>query len=203
MEARVTFCLKDIESSTLRTNRTYIGMFSIVHIDEKWFYMTRISQKDYLLPSEPEPHRISKSKRFITKVMFISAVARPRFDNDGNCIFDGKIGIFPFTKEEVAVRTSKNRANGVMELKPIENITKVVVKQCLVEKILPAIKAKWPQDNKKHIVIQQDNVRPHISGDDIEFVEVAESDGFNITLANQPANSPDLNISDLGFFRII
>ena len=48
MGARVTFCLKHIESSTLRTNPTYIGMFSIVHIDEKWFYMTKCSKKYYL-----------------------------------------------------------------------------------------------------------------------------------------------------------
>ncbi|XP_074323258.1 uncharacterized protein LOC141660192 [Apium graveolens] len=203
MQARVIFCLKHIESSTLRTNPTYIGMFSIVHIDEKWFYMTRTSQKYYLLPNEPEPHRTCKSKIFITKVMFMSAVARSRFDKNGNCIFDGKIGIFSFTKEEAAVRTSKNRAKGVMELKPIENINKVMVKQCIIEKILPAIKEKWPQENNKHIIIQQDNASSHINGDDIEFMDAAKSDGFNVTLTNQPANSPDLNINDLGFFRII
>ncbi|XP_074346638.1 uncharacterized protein LOC141685434 [Apium graveolens] len=166
-------------------------------------FMTRTSQKYYLLPSEPEPYRTCKSKRFITKVVFMSAVDRPRFDQDENCIFDGKIGIFPFTKEEPVVRTSKNRAKGYVELKPIENINKVVVKQCMIKKILLAIKVKWPQDNIEHIIIQQDNARPHINGDDLEFMEAAKSDGFKITLANQPANSPDLNINDLGFFIII
>lgn len=29
------------------------------------------------------------------------------------------------------------------------------------------------------------------------------SDGFNITLINQPANSPDMNVNDLGFFNMI
>ena len=203
MESRMKFVLNHIESSTLRTNPTYVGMFSIVHIDEKWFYMTRTSQKYYLLPSEPEPHRTSKSKRFITKVMFMSAVARPRYDKDGICTFDGKIGIFPFTVEEPAARASKNRARGVIEVKPIESITKDVVKKCLIDKIIPAIKAKWPSDCDKYIVIQQDNARPHISDNDLDFIDVAQSDGFHITLANQPANSPDLNINDLGFFRII
>ncbi|XP_074356479.1 uncharacterized protein LOC141696200 [Apium graveolens] len=135
--------------------------------------------------------------------MFMSDVGRPRFKKDGNCIFDGKIGIFPFTKEEASVYLSKNRAKGVMELKSIENINKVVVKQCIIEKILPAIKDKWSQENNKHIIIQQDNVRPHINDDDIEFMDAAKSDGFNIILTNQPANSPDLNINDIGFFRII
>ncbi|XP_074378409.1 uncharacterized protein LOC141719949 [Apium graveolens] len=157
MEARVNFVLKHIESSTLHIKPTYIDMFSIVHIDEKWFYMTRTSQKCYLLPDEQEPHRRCKSKRFITKIMFMSAVARPRYDADGNCTFDGKI----------------------------------------------AIKAKWPLDCNRPIVIQQDNARPHICNTDLDFIEVAKSDGFNITLANQSANSPDLNINDLGFFRII
>jgi len=35
-----------------------------------------------------------KSKNFIEKVMFIAVVTRPRYDANGNCTFDGKIGIF-------------------------------------------------------------------------------------------------------------
>ena len=90
-----------------------------------------------------------------------------------------------------------------MEVKPIESITKSVIKQCLIEKIIPAIKAKWPSDFSKHIVIQQDNARPHINDNDQDFLKVEQDGEFHITLANQPPNSPDLNINDLGFFRII
>lgn len=36
-----------------------------------------------------------------------------------------------------------------------------------------------------------------------EFVEAANKDEFDISLNCQPANSPDLNILDLGFFRAI
>lgn len=50
--------------------------------------------------------------------MFMSAVARPRYNKDGVCIFDGKIRIFSFTIEEPAKRSSKNRFKGVMEVKP-------------------------------------------------------------------------------------
>ncbi|KAK1381046.1 hypothetical protein POM88_027791 [Heracleum sosnowskyi] len=133
----------------------------------------------------------------------MEARVRPRYDKDGVCIFDGKIGIFPFTIEEPAARASKNRARGVIEVKPIESITKIVIKQCLIEKIIPAIKVKWSSDFNKHIVIQQDNARPHISDNDEDFIKVAQDGEFYITLANQPPNSPDLNINDLGFFRII
>ncbi|XP_074336353.1 uncharacterized protein LOC141673503 [Apium graveolens] len=133
----------------------------------------------------------------------MSAIARPRYNNDGVCIFDGKIGIFPFTFEEPALRSSKNRAKGVIEVKPFESINKAVIKQCLINKIIPAIKDKWPADFDKNIVIQQDNARPHIKANDEHFVNAAQSDGVFITLANQPPNSPDLNINDIGFFRII
>lgn len=203
MEARVNFVLKQLQSSTLQTNPTYDGMFNCVHIDEKWFYMTRSSQKYYILPCESVSHRTCKSKKFITKIMFMSAIARPRYDDTGTCIFDGKIGIFPFTVTEPTKRASKNRARGVMEVKPIESITKLVIKQCLVHKIIPAIKARWPSDSDKHILIQQDNAKPHIDDTDLDFIKAAQSDGFYIRLGNQPANSPDLNINDLGFFRII
>ncbi|ETV68359.1 hypothetical protein H257_15680 [Aphanomyces astaci] len=33
-----------------------------------------------------------KSKRFITKVMFLAAVARPRYDFHNKAMFDGKTG---------------------------------------------------------------------------------------------------------------
>ncbi|KAK9672628.1 hypothetical protein RND81_12G113300 [Saponaria officinalis] len=42
------------------------------------------------------------SKRYITKVMFMCAVSRPIYDAEGELIFDGKIGMFPFTKQQPA-----------------------------------------------------------------------------------------------------
>ena len=38
---------------------------------------------------------------------------------------------------------------------------------------------------------------------DATWREAVESTGVDIELYNQPANSPDLNINDLGFFRAI
>ena len=55
----------------------------------------------------------------------------------------------------------------------------------------------------KHIYIQQDNAKPHIAHNDREFLEEAMKDGFNIQLVQQPPNSPDMNVLDLGFFRSI
>ena len=50
------------------------SMHNIVHIDEKWFYMTKKPKNYYLLLDEDEPHRTCKSKNFIGKVMFLVAL---------------------------------------------------------------------------------------------------------------------------------
>ncbi|XP_041995939.1 uncharacterized protein LOC121746082 [Salvia splendens] len=148
------------------------SMHNVVHIDEKWFYMTKTSD-------------------------------RPVFGLDGQTKFDGKLGIFPFTELVAAQRKSKNRAKGTLETKPISSVNKSVKRDCIINRIVPAIKAKWPEWASKEIYIQQDNATPHINGVDAEFEAVAKSDGFKIHLICQPPNSPDTNILDLGFFRAI
>ncbi|KAK9672664.1 hypothetical protein RND81_12G115600 [Saponaria officinalis] len=172
-----------------------------VHIDEKWFYITKTTESYYILPEEEESYRACQSKIFITKVMFMCAVSRPLFGEEGELLFDGKIGIFPFLEEQAAVRRSKNREAGTLVTMPTNSINKQVIKDCLINKIIPAINFKWPENASKDICIQQDNAKPHISDLDPNFRVVADSDGFNIHLVFQPPNSPDLNINDLGFFR--
>ncbi|XP_059281343.1 uncharacterized protein LOC132035041 [Lycium ferocissimum] len=205
-KARVQFYLSMIASGTLHSNSMFIDMYNYVHIDEKWFLLTKKSAKFYLLPEEeePNPYRSCKSNNYITKVMFKSAVARPRFDEDGVELFSGIIGTFPFIVTEPAKRNSKNRVAGTLETKPILCFTKDVTRICLIEKVLPAIRLKWPlSDSNSPIFIQQNNAIPHLSIDDFEFNEAARQDGFDIRLCFQPPNSPDLNVLDFGFFRAI
>ncbi|KAF7142618.1 hypothetical protein RHSIM_Rhsim05G0119600 [Rhododendron simsii] len=202
--ARLHFCLSMLEPNSLQTQPMFKAMYNYVHIDEKWFYMTKESERYYVLPDEDQPHRTCKSKRFITKVMFLAAVARPRFGANGCEEFSGKIGIFPFTVKEPAKRTSKNRLAGTIETKAVAAVTKDVIRLYLIEKVIPAIQSKWPQSSVgETIYIQQDNARPHIKPNDVEFHEAAPRNGFDIRLTNQPANSPDLNVLDLGFFNAI
>ena len=175
-------------------------MHNIIHIDEKWFYLTNRSD-NYYFPYEDESHRNCKSKNFIVKVMFLVAQARPRFDAQGNETFYGKIGVFPFVTKEPAKRTSANRVAGTMETKAMTSVNRDVIRSFFIEKVLPAIKAKWPrEDLGSTIFIQLDNARTHISPDDPEFLQEATKDGFDIRLMSQPPNSPDLNVLDLGFF---
>ncbi|XP_026378713.1 uncharacterized protein LOC113273165 [Papaver somniferum] len=167
------------------------------------FFMTKATENYYLHPEETEPYRTCQSKRYIKKVMFLAAVARPRFDEFGNEVFNGKIGIFPFVIKKAAKRTSKNRPAGTLEDKPIESVNKDVTRACLIKKLLPAIREKWPNYNGETIYIQQDNAKPHIKVDDEEFLKEAAKEGFDIRLRFQPSQSPDMNVLDLGFFRDI
>ena len=53
----------------------------------------------YLLPEEEDPYRTVQNKNSIGKVMLLTAVARPRYDDAGNCTFDGKIGVWAFIRK--------------------------------------------------------------------------------------------------------
>lgn len=66
---------------------------------------------------------------------------------------------------------------------------------------MPDIRAKWPGSQIGPIFIQQDNSKPHIDVNDIEFLEAASRDGFDIRLSFQPPNSLDLNVLTLDSFE--
>ena len=72
----------------------------------------------------------------------------------------------------------------------------------MIEKVVPAIKAKWP-DRNQSILIQQDGASSHIDEDDPEFVAVGVTRVWNIRLMTQSPKSPDLNVLDLSFFRAL
>lgn len=55
--------------------------------------------------------------------MIIAALVRPHITS-GEVIFDGKIGIFPFTKMVPAKRWSKNKDAGIIETKPNQQCDK-------------------------------------------------------------------------------
>ena len=88
-------------------------------------------------------------------------------------------------------------------LLPIYILFHIVTLYKICYQILPAIKAKWPDVMSKDILIQQDNCPAHINDDDPDFRAAASADGFNIHLFSQPANSPDTNVNDLGYFRAL
>lgn len=144
-----------------------------VHVDEKWFYITRQNQRIYITQREKKnavlPARRVVHKSHITKVMFLAATARPVFDADGTCTFDGKIGCWPIIERTKARRSSRNRQKGAEVIKPL-NVTRDIYRKLLLEKVIPAIKTKFPRRNRS-VVIQQDGARSHIEPNDEQFLE--------------------------------
>ncbi|DAZ96391.1 TPA: hypothetical protein N0F65_010758 [Lagenidium giganteum] len=100
--------------------------------------------------------------------------------------------------QQLTLRDSKNRPRGILETKSV-NVDEGISCSLLTKKIIPAIKEKWPLGEKNRpIFIQQDNAPAHVLVDDPEIYKAGHEDGWNISLEAQPAQSPDLNILDLG-----
>ena len=194
MELALSFVDKDNTSK-------FENMEDLIHIDEKWFYLTKDGQRFIIVADKEEPYRHVQHKSFLMKIMFLCAVARPRYDTRRNAWFDGKIGIWPIGKWEPAKRSSKKRTKGMPVWKN-QCITWDVYHEYLIQKFLPAVKEKWPTHNGR-IRLQQDGAKSHILEDDVEFKEAVAEIGLNLTMFTQLPNSPDTNILDLGFFRAI
>ena len=147
--------------------------------------------------------RKTQSKKFITKVMFLAAVARPRHNPATNSAVDGKIGCLAFVEKVPVQRNCRNRAAGTLVTKCVE-VNKERYRSKVIKYVIPAIKQKWPAaTHSSPIYIHQDNAKPHRVNDDPDLLEACSSDGFDMELINQPPNSPDTNILDLRFFASI
>jgi hypothetical protein len=121
--------------------------YDMIHVDEKWFFLTEANMRYYMTTSEKEatgdeqgaPKQQCAHKSHILKVMFFAAVARPRFEvneqgDECNCTFDGKIGIWPFVERVAAKRSSNRRTKGTVETKPV-NVKKENYLQMMVDKV--------------------------------------------------------------------
>lgn len=210
--ARVSYCLDqvDLRQRTITRNSgtvRYKDQYATIHVDEKWFHLTRDGKRYYLAPGEEPPKRRCKHKGYIDKIMFLSAVARPRQIN-AHDHFDGKIGIWPFGGHQPAQRTSKNRPRGAPVWKN-ESVTAEVYRRTMINELLPAVATMWPRCEWSNpnfkIYIQQDGAPSHIKPTDEEWVLTLEGLGLQnkIFLFDQPANSPDTNVNDLGVFRAL
>lgn len=180
--------------------------YNDIHIDEKWFDITEKVSRYYVATGEVVPTRRVQNKGHIIKVMFLVAVTRPRYDDNNNIIFDGKIGCWPFTDQVAAVRRSHNRPAGTIITRNTQ-VNARVYKEYILEKLLPAIREKWPRGNvqeMKKINIQHDNAPVHFNKNDAVWInstqQFRERHRIELTLQDQPAQSPDCNVLDLGFF---
>lgn len=96
---RLQWCVSMLDKRTLPNEPKFLEMENIMHMDEKWFNTTSKYRKYYMLAGEDDPHRTVQYKNSIGKVMFLSAVGRPIYDDEGNCIFDEKLGVWLFVRK--------------------------------------------------------------------------------------------------------
>ncbi|XP_021753782.1 uncharacterized protein LOC110719188 [Chenopodium quinoa] len=201
--AKLKWALAHIHPIPAVGDPTFISMQQVIHIDEKWFYMNPEIRRFYLLPKEENPYRCQQSKRYKIKAMFMGMIGKPLYDLSGNMLHDGKYKIFPFTYQQMAKKKSKNRDTGVMETKDRQSVTKEEIRKMLLTNIILALHRKWHPRLSKDIYIQWDNANPHQIPRDEEFIAACTTHGFNIQMIFQPAQSPDLNVLDLGLFKVI
>ncbi|KAF0760335.1 hypothetical protein AaE_003582 [Aphanomyces astaci] len=199
VQVRLDFAKTFLRPSSNATT-PFPNMHDIVHVDEKWFYLTRVKRKFYVYDDEEVAARSVKSKNFITKAMFLAAFARPRYDPATKEDFDGKIGIWPFVEIIAAKSKSINREKVTPVTVP-QNVNGGVYKDFKLQKVVPAVLARFPVgDLRRGVRIQQDNASPHRQVT-ITFLQNAGIQ--NVGIMNQPPNSPDFNVLDLGFFNSI
>ncbi|ETV80703.1 hypothetical protein H257_06204 [Aphanomyces astaci] len=129
-----------------------------------------------------------------------------RFNYVQKLVRSGHVGwqdwTVPIVETKVTARRSKNCDRGTPGTVAM-TVTKPIYRRLLVDKVIPAIQAKWPGRRGGTIYLQQDNARPHVAVDDAEVVAASRKNGWNIQLVAQPAMSPDFNVHDLGFFNAI
>ena len=136
--------------------------------------------------------------------MYLCAVARPCFNPCSNSWWDSKLGIWPIGDCKPVKWKSKNRPKGTLVWKN-NIVTKEVYCDLLISKLIPSILEKWPRRNmlSRKFFIQQDGAKNHISCNDKLFNDGLVKNSIIATLYTQAANSPDVNLLDLGFFRAI
>ena len=136
--------------------------------------------------------------------MFLCTVVRLCFNPSANSWWDRKLGIWPIGDWEPVKWKSKNRPRGMLVWKN-KALTKVVYRELLISKSIPAILEKWPRRDRmsRTIYIQQDSAENHIHEDDEEFNNALMEQDIDAKLYTQTPNSPDVNLLDLGFFRAI
>jgi hypothetical protein len=200
--------------SQLNTNTSHLmrprfqDLMDVVHIDEKWFHLCQDGEGYLLVADEEEPVRYTKHKSYIGKVMFLAAVARPRWDYHEHKQWDGKIGIWPIGNYTKAKRNSVNRPAGTTEWENV-NIDHELYRDLLVDHVFTEIMNKWPVGEWNNanfkIRIQQDGAGGHTAHDDPYLTQALEDLGLTdkVSIYTQPPNSPDLNILDLGLFNAL
>ena len=185
-----------------------------VDIDEKWFYVVRCRGFVWILPNHMDPDTCRRlpvqSKRYITKVMFLTAVARPIFDSDGKVIFDGKVGMWRVCDY---LKRKGNYTGKRLQYKKgdwyVKDASMGAVKyvSMVTELLLPAIEAiknkywiPFAAGAPFKITVQHDGAPGH-RADGIEAKLNELFANIGAVFRRQPPKSPDANMLDMCVFN--
>lgn len=152
----------------------------------------------FIIPDAPT----IQHKSHIPKVMFLVAMALPRMLDNGEW-FDGKVGLWECVEQVPAKRSSRNRPAGTLEIKPKSMDSDYYRHLCTMPGgIIDKVKEKMPWLRGNVVSIQHDGAKPHSGRDNEAFMQQhGSTEGWIIQFVRQPAQSPDLNILDLGIFH--
>lgn len=171
-----------------------------VHIDESWFFLNTNGEFVRVFPGEETPEWLAvQHKSHIRKVMFLTVLALPRPEFD----FDGKIGIWRVCEEVIASRKSKLHNRGDVYEQDC-TVTSEWYRDCMVgdDGILATICKKMPWMERRCLYVQHDGAPGHNGKGNLQaFEDYISTIDFNLKMDTQPAQSPDLNINDLGFYN--
>lgn len=76
----------------------------------------------------------------MTRVVFLVAILRTRFDDEGNVVLNGMLGLWAFVEEVPSKRSSKNRLKGTLDRNPV-NKDRTQYIRMLLENIITTITA--------------------------------------------------------------
>ena len=94
----------------------------------------------------------AKSKRFITKVIFLAAAAHPLYDSTIRSYIDGKIVICPSVEKTAAKRISFNRSKGT-PVTSLNNINRNVNCNCITKKLILEIRDRLPSGRRRIVQV--------------------------------------------------
>lgn len=172
------------------------------YIDEKWFYLMQNGKGVWAAPGEEAPvPRTVRHKSHIPKAMFIVMVTLP--DHELN--FSGKVAMHCCTEMVEAARASKNRGRGDLEEKDVP-VTAEYYRHVMKTYMVPSFKkcVREARLGGAKLVVQHDGAKPHTGKGNNEYWPVMLQTlcpNLAVEVVTQPAQSPDLNVLDMGFFN--
>jgi len=166
-----------------------------VDVDEKYFKKT--TRSSLKVPPDVDARAVTRipvhHKSHLPQVMFLTAIARP----DDRC--NGLLSLERVAEVYTAQRSSKNHKRGDQYLKDCTMTQARFLR--MMKQVVGQIRRKMKRH--KFVTVQMDNATPHKVLDALErHVSRTHMPHFpRISFMFQPAQSPDMNANNLGFYK--